>query len=86
MSVHLKVKGRIVNYADTEGWETLQLSFSQRYGLNLYLKGKKSYLSGRPFVRIDDYEDQETADTALMEIMEKVIEAERNGGGLVVVV
>lgn len=85
MSVHLKVENEIISYANVAGWETLQLSFSQRWGLNLNLEGKKSFFSSPNFIRIGEFNDKNEADNALMEIMEKIIEVERNGGGMVTV-
>lgn len=90
MSVHLKIRGKIVPSENVDRWETLPLfnlsGGDRSYGVNLYLKRKKTFLGPPNHIRIGEYLSKEKAERVMTEALEKVIEAERNGGGLVVVV
>lgn len=85
MSVRLDVKGKSVNHEYVEGWEISPLDSSDWHGINLNLNGTQPFLREQGFIRIDDFESKDKAEAALATILENIIEAEKNGGGVVVV-
>jgi hypothetical protein len=49
------------------------------------LNKKKTFLGPPNFIRIGEYPSKEKAESVMTEALEKIIEAERNGGGMVTV-
>lgn len=85
MAVYVKVKGTTVNCDDIDSWKVVSLfgmfGRSGAYGINATFKGKKK--KNDSWIRVGDYPSEQEANDAMDKILEGIIEAENDGGGIV---
>lgn len=81
MTVYIKGRDGMVEKNNVDAWEVFRLfgMFGpvDSYAIHVTLKGKKK---GQ---RLGTYGSREKADAAMMTVLTNIIEAEKNGGGVV---
>lgn len=85
MSIYIRIKDNTVNVDSVENWKIIKLWGGDKTGhaIIAYLKKSNGLLSSPRMVHMIERLTKEQADDIMTRILNGIIEAEKNGGGVV---